>query len=134
MRDHKYHGVAVMGGMFGMRLDDVNAATLKEVFANMVKSSPRRRSGKGYDQTLLSKYLWPVMQGDVVQHDSYSCEEYRNSGFMRPFPTKRRSNDDFTRGETNNFVGSNGGTLDLRNHEPCPANCRPKEHRDWMLC
>lgn len=54
--------------------------------------------------------------------------------FFRPFPTKRFSSADFKQGNPFNFVGSNGGMIDLRNVQECPVACRPKAHKDWLLC
>ena len=42
---------------------------------------------------------------------------------------------DFTE-VTDNFVGSNGGGLGVDEDEShiCPVACRPKDHKDWLLC
>ena len=46
---------------------------------------------------------------------------------MRPFPTRRLYG-------KYNFVGSNGGSITLQKDGPCPKECRPKEHKKWLLC
>ncbi len=52
----------------------------------------------------------------------------------RPFPTKRDSSPDFLDAPSGNFVGSNGGSIDLSSFRQCPEKCRPEGHKDWLLC
>ena len=53
---------------------------------------------------------------------------------IRPWPTER------LRDVPRNYVGSNGKpSMDIvpgntRVFKPCPADCRPEKHQDWVLC
>ena len=83
---------------------------------------------KKIDQTLLKTLIWPHARNDSVIHDSYTCKIKRLKGSeMRPFPTRRLYG-------KYNFVGSNGGNITLQKDGPCPKECRPKEHKEWLLC
>ena len=88
---------------------------------------------KGLDQSALHAVVWPHARVDMVAHDSYLCHHY-SSPLNRPWPTKRISGQNFTMPSVDNFVGSNGGKISLQNHGPCPVECRPKNHEDWILC
>ena len=132
MRDNPYHNTRILGGMFGMRMGPNNFELMSKAFNEILIGSKGRR-GKGTDQSLLSKFLWPKAFKDMVAHDSYSCKGYPGPD-VRPFLTKRNSSDDFKSSPKWNFVGSNGGFINLNNVKPCPEKCRPKEHLDWLLC
>lgn len=66
MRDHRWHGVSILGGMFGCRggvIKDVDK--LIDRFLGSLPST-------GYyqiDQQFLARVLWPVVKDDVVVHD-----------------------------------------------------------------
>jgi hypothetical protein len=85
------------------------------------------------DQTLLNDYLWPLIIDSLLSHDSYLCFLFPE-GTHRPWPTKRLASDDFSQGMVNNFVGANGGSISLESHKMCPEECRPRDHKDWLLC
>lgn len=53
MRDNKYHGTSILGGMFGMRLDRDNRAAMRGVFGAMVKASNGRDAGTAWAQPQL---------------------------------------------------------------------------------
>lgn len=73
MRDNRYHGAPVLGGMFGMRLDAGNRRAMAALFAAFVKGT-KREQGKGTDQAVLGRDLWPRIKDDVTSHDSYLCK------------------------------------------------------------
>lgn len=132
MRDNPYHGTTILGGMFGMRVvSEEKFKEMREVLHRILNSG--FHWGKGVDQSLLSEYLWPVARGDMASHDSFTCSHFR-SKVVRPFPTKRIAGPDYKTGVRNNFVGSNGGQISLANVKACPKECRPKNHKDWLLC
>ncbi len=142
MRDNPLHNTVIMGGMFGIRRPTSGEQSLDEHLIQMrtmmgtMLAKTLRRKDKGLDQTVLKTVMWPVMLRDkksTVAHDSYSCDRFRKGTIMRPFPTKREASEDFTEGGKNNFVGSNGGSLNL-DRGVCPSTCRPGDHKDWKLC
>ena len=132
MRDNPFHNTRILGGMFGMKLGKDNGQQMTETLNEMLNGS-FGLTGKGTDQYLLSKYLWPKAFRDMVVHDSYSCRGFKGPE-IRPFVTKRNSSDDFKDSPGSNFVGANGGRINLFIVGPCPVECRPKEHKDWLLC
>ena len=53
---------------------------------------------KGFDQTMLTKYIWPSVKSLSLVHDSYLCKTYHSENW-KPFPTKRYEASEY------NFVG-----------------------------
>jgi len=122
MRDNPHHGVPILGGMWGARMDLGNRAKYSDLIGKML-SKMSKSWGKGYDQTLLTQYVWPGVKDEAVVHDSYLCNHFP-AKHNRPWPTRRKN-------ETGNFVGSIG---DMKIAAVCPVECRPAEHQDWTFC
>lgn len=75
MRDHPYHGgFPMLAGMFGIK-----GGTIKNVWALL--SLHNAHEQYHYDQIFLSNYIYPLIENDVMIHDSF----FSNN----PFPTKR---------------------------------------------
>ena len=87
---------------------------------------------KGLDQEALANEVWPFARLDMVAHDSYLCLNF--TGNVWPWPTQRISGPGLSEPSQPNFVGSNGGKISINAHGPCPVECRPPEHQDWLLC
>ena len=112
---------------------------LDKVFKDMISESGRlyklallrNNKGKGIDQTLLARRVWPYAKNDSVIHDSYTCHKRGLRGTdIRPFPTKRLQ-------QRHNYVGDyfvGKGEITVKKHGACPVQCRPKEHQDWLIC
>ncbi|XP_018015586.1 uncharacterized protein LOC108672433, partial [Hyalella azteca] len=86
---------------------------------------PPVKEQKTFDQIMLAKHLWPFMQGDLMEHDSYHCEIYPGS---LPFPTQRREW---------RYCGWGPYKASKRTivfKKQCPMACRPKDHPDWTWC
>ena len=115
-----------------MRLTQANRAPMNAAFTTLLRDSYGKLT-KGLDQSLLRKHLWSIFSKDMISHDSFLCNSYKTP-FHRPFPTQRLNGPNFTDIDVWNFVGSNGGKIHMKNHGPCPAACRPKEHQDWLMC
>ena len=122
--------------MFGMRKTKILKNEKKEnwieEFKSILNLSNKTElddvSKKKIDQTLLKTVIWPYAKNDSVIHDSYTCKIKRLKGSeMRPFPTRRLYG-------KYNFVGSNGSNITLQKDGPCPKECRPIEHQEWILC
>ena len=122
-------------GMFGMKKrkdSDTKKENWIDEFKNILNLSNETVlddvEKKKIDQTLLKTLIWPYARNDSVIHDSYTCKIKRLKGSeMRAFPTRRLYG-------KYNFVGSNGGNITLQKDGPCPKECRPKEHKEWLLC
>ncbi|XP_050698215.1 uncharacterized protein LOC126986287 [Eriocheir sinensis] len=123
MRDSPHHDQAVMAGLWG-GCGGWHAEALPRLRRQLFRWAPRR-APLSEDQLAINMLLWPLIRRNHTAHDAYHCEAFPTS---RPFPTRRRG-----RG----FVGMRS----LRPHhahdaltDPCPAPCRPPEHRDWLYC
>ena len=132
MRDHPYHNVPILGGMWGIKLTPDMRFNMEQAFTDMFGSDIfyKNRDLRGPDQDLLGKYIWPWAKYFVMGHDSYFCKSYANS---RPFPTKRKN-------ESCNFVGcigelsENETKIVFEKKNECPLNCRPNFHPEWTYC
>ena len=155
MRDHPWHGVSIMGGGWGAKLDTQHRRdTWKTTWDNMLSDS-RLYSGsdkKGPDQDLLHKYVWKTWgYEDSLHHDSYTCSRFPGS---TGWPTQRLNTTD------HNYFGAVGWSAHTLRSEifffvvslcivimsllflgavyfmkVCPVNCRRRGHRDdWIYC
>lgn len=122
MRDHPNHGTAILGGMWGARMDLTHRKKYEALISRML-GEMSSSWGKGYDQVLLSQYVWPSVKEEACVHDSYLCTFYP-APHNRPWPTRRKN-------ESANFVGSIG---DMKIMKSCPVKCRPNNHQDWTMC
>ena len=90
-------------------------------FWTNLKSVHSNRTSYGVDQSLLQRHVWGKLEGGVMQHDSYFCNQWPENS--PGFPSKRPNS-------TNNFVGA------YRNGKPiwieCPKRCR-RQH-EWLFC
>ncbi|XP_047739499.1 uncharacterized protein LOC125178840 [Hyalella azteca] len=121
MRDHPHHKAAVLAGLWGAhnKYPAKMAAARDAIFAAPVNLTEK------YDQILLQQHLWPLMQGDLVEHDSYHCEDHPGS---IPFPTQRQEWQ---------YCGWGAYKAVERNvvfRTRCPKACRPKDHPRWIWC
>ncbi|ROT74202.1 hypothetical protein C7M84_007297 [Penaeus vannamei] len=130
LRDHPYHGIPIMGGLWGARwdLETRNVSEFRNELATIRSTlieEARGKFHKGFDQHILAKVLYPKTKGDAMSHDSYFCQRFPD-GF-RPFPIQR---------ENGHFIGN---VMDVEidpmfANQPCPVACRPKDHQDWTYC
>lgn len=94
MRDHPYHGTAIMGGMWGIKGGLIKGIEQKiQVF--------KATSDKGQDQTFLAKVIYPYIQNEQLSylvHDPF----FEN----KPFPLECK------RGLENNGVWFIGQVFD----------------------
>lgn len=81
MRDHPYHTVPILGGMWGCRngilhniVDDIKNWTFF--------------SQKGCDQDFLGQVIYPKVKNDALEHVGFNINF---GGYMKPFPTKREN-------------------------------------------
>ncbi|CAF1052299.1 unnamed protein product [Didymodactylos carnosus] len=128
MRDHPYHGVPMLGGMWGFRTE-LNRAFSSEFLKKILDRNLISRYGGRGDQTFLSDQIWPRIQNDVIAHDSFLCQTSYGKN-SHPFPTRRPPFN-----QTNCFIGCVRpccGTS--KPFSECPIACRPKNHADWTAC
>lgn len=131
MRDHPYHNIDILGGMFGiLQATPQSKAERKLEFEKMI-STFGSSWVKGGDQVALRKVLAPVAGKDSMVHDSYNCQSSLMKGSIpAPWPTQRLSGPNFTLPSTPNFVGNTEFAINIE----CPKKCRPKDHQEWKLC
>jgi hypothetical protein len=80
IRDHPSHtSFPISAGMWGGTHDAV-----PDMEVRLLEGT--RESGYIADQDFLKKQIWPLAQKSLLQHDSFSCDQY---GGGRPFPTPR---------------------------------------------
>ncbi|KAK3875033.1 hypothetical protein Pcinc_020067 [Petrolisthes cinctipes] len=118
MSDHNGHRKAVMGGMWG-GCNSWQPNKTREIRTNLYLS----KKNYGGDQKALSKNLYHWAKTNMTYHVAYYCQRFKDS---LPFPTRRVNG---------TFVGS------AKYRYPhtflqkvCPWECRPKFHKDWILC
>ncbi|XP_065673470.1 uncharacterized protein LOC136090607 [Hydra vulgaris] len=126
MKDHPQHDIPILGGMWCYRneLNRVLGIKIATIFTEKCMDRDpikQREAKKGDDQDVLTLYVWPHVNHNVLIHDSYLCEKDTRS---QPFPTKRD--------DTGEFVGQYREKSERI--AKCPIACRPKEHQDWEFC
>ncbi|KAK8407552.1 hypothetical protein O3P69_002244 [Scylla paramamosain] len=91
MRDHPYHRMPVLGGMWDARwdIDPALATKLRNLRDKMMAMAVGKRN-YGLDQQIIKKVLWPKMTGSLVAHDSYNCKSFKGSS---PWPSQRSEGD-----------------------------------------
>lgn len=126
--DHPYHGIEILGGMWGMH-NSVNRDLGSKIFSLLMDSSvclkynQNGNSPKMNDQYFLREKVYRLVVNQAVVHDSYTCRQYANS---QPFPTQR-------------IIMDHVGSVKRHNNltktiSVCPKECRPPDHQDWTYC
>jgi len=80
MRDHIWHNRPVLGGMWGAKKDFL--PNFNDLMSNAVKEDRWQT-----DQDFLNDIIWPLVEDNAMQHDSY----YRHMWGGMPFPTPRQN-------------------------------------------
>jgi hypothetical protein len=100
MRDHPYHNVPILGGMWGCR-----NGLMREIGLSKLIDQWGKYERKGIDQEFLAKFVYPLVKDKALEH----CEFNLNFGAeLTPFPVKR---------ENFEFVGDIFDENDVRHHE-----------------
>ena len=81
MRDHPYHTVPILGGMWGAR----NGIMRKISLTKMIDSWGRYEI-KGIDQDFLGECVYPLVIDNSIEHSEFGLTF---GGEIRPFPTER---------------------------------------------
>lgn len=119
MRDHPYHWIHILGGMWGGSNKDLNLTT--NIRSNIITIGGNYWD-RGFDQDVLYRTIYKPYSKDILVHDSYQCIKYNDS---LPFPTRRNKTE---------FVGANFPDSISYILPECPKVCRPKDHQDWLYC
>ena len=83
MRDHPYHTVPILGGMWGcrggiLRSDKINILNLINNWSHFTI--------KGCDQDFLGQVIYPMVKDTTMEHSEFNL---RFGGEIRPFPSTR---------------------------------------------
>jgi hypothetical protein len=81
MRDHPYHSVPILGGMWGCR----NGLMRKIGLSNLIEKWGKYER-KGIDQEFLGTIVYPLIIDNVIEHSEFGL---RYGGEIRKFPTER---------------------------------------------
>ena len=83
MRDHPWHFSLIQGGMFGVKKSNIKWLPL----INNVKQNNKHRD---YDQTFLSKIIYPLYKNKMLIHASFNKFE---KDIIKDFPIPYKDND-----------------------------------------
>lgn len=100
MRDHPYHTVPILGGMWGCR----NGLMSRIGLAMMIEQWDQFQR-KGIDQDFLGSKVYPLVYQTSMEHSEFNL---RFGGSIRPFPTIRKDYE---------FVGDVFDENDIRHPE-----------------
>lgn len=100
MRDHPYHTVPILGGMWGCR-----NGLMSRIGLNKMIEQWTQFQRKGVDQDFLGSKVYPLVYQTSMEHSEFNL---RFGGSTRPFPTIRRDYE---------FVGDIFDESDTRNPE-----------------
>ena len=123
MRDHKWHTIPVMGGVFGMKrglLDQTNT-TMLQVMEDALTKYPHKIPGCcASDQNILTMFIWPKVKQTTLSHDmdQMRCRRY-GAAECRDFPIGPRNEDE------NYFIGAPFKPPDRtpRDNHKCTLKC-----------
>lgn len=83
MRDHPYHTVPILGGMWGCRNGILRNIKFSEVIEKW-----NQFGRKGIDQDFLGSVIYPYVRDRALEHTDFNL---RFGGEIKPFPTKRNN-------------------------------------------
>ncbi|RNA21923.1 hypothetical protein BpHYR1_011339, partial [Brachionus plicatilis] len=120
------HYTKILGGGWGYaneRNRDLGGYLLKVITNKWIASHYNSEgfNSKGLDQFLLEDFFYKHSKKNSTTHDSYLCQVFGGD----PWPTKR---------EKGCFFGCIECCKKNETVLPCPIECRPKNHQDWIYC
>jgi len=97
MRDHPYHTVAILGGMWGSRNGIMNKIKLNKLIndwrtyrSSMISNIKGHRdisiNSYGDDQEFLAQVIYPIIKDNSMEHSEFGLNF---GGDIRKFPTER---------------------------------------------
>lgn len=81
MRDHPYHTVPILGGMWGCR-----NGLMRQIGLSKLIEDWNQYQRKGVDQDFLASKVYPVVKINSLEHSEFGLNY---GGVVRPFPTNR---------------------------------------------
>lgn len=102
MRDHPYHSVPILGGMWGTKQHAI--PEMMDLIANWKKEDRWQT-----DQEFLTAVIWPAYRHKILAHDNWN----RFAGCKTiPFPSPRQNNE-----FVGAIIGANGERLHPEHHQ-----------------
>ena len=98
MRDHPYHTMPILGGMWGCR----NGIMRKIGLSSLIEKWGKYER-KGIDQEFLGYVVYPLIKDECIEHSEFGL---RYGGDIKPFPSNRKDYE---------FVGDVFDENELRN-------------------
>jgi hypothetical protein len=129
IRDHPLHGIPILGGLWTAALYR-NRLLFLHLFSVLLDKHKIKRYSLAHDQTLLGDLIWPKVKKQTLVFDSYTCPQF-SEGDQHAFPTQRPSRECHL-GCVRPCCEKNSTKIVLT--KPCPKQCRPKDHPDWIYC
>ena len=83
MRDHPYHTVPILGGMWGCR-----NGILRDIKISKQIEHWNKFGRKGIDQDFLGQVIYPYIRNKSMEHSEFGL---RFGGEIRPFPSQRQN-------------------------------------------
>ena len=88
MRDHPYHSVAILGGMWGSRNGLMRKIGLSNLIKNWLINNNRNSYSYGIDQDFLREIIYPLIKDKSIQHFDFNLNFGEK---LIPFPTNRNN-------------------------------------------
>lgn len=79
MRDHPYHPVQMLGGMWGAKGGVLNGIEKAARKFGRFKTPYSRKDAYGADQEFLAQWVWPRIKNSVLVHDSFHRDRFPGS-------------------------------------------------------
>lgn len=117
IRDHQYHVIPIMGGMFGMRRGVLGTETMESIVTTALQQHPGSQGIPGCcadDQNFLATYIWPKVSGKALSTDSSSGRCF-GAAVCHDFPVGPRFEEGFVGFPVKNSTVEG---------EVCEMNCR----------
>ena len=128
LRDHPLHGIPILGGLWTTAQYRDRSLFLR-LFGVLLDRTRVQRYTLTNDQKLLTNLVWPKVKDQTLSFDSFTCQ-YFNQGTQRPYPTQRPSMDCHLGCVRPCWQNSSRMMVP----RPCPMQCRPPNHLDWIYC
>ena len=128
MRDHPYHGIPILGGLWTAAQYRDRLLFLR-LFGVLLDRNRAQEYSLARDQNLLRNLIWPHVKHRTLVYDSYTCRQFPD-GIQRPYPTQRPSLDCHLGCVRPCCQNTSANAL----RKPCPKECRPETRPDWLYC
>jgi len=128
-RDHNEHGTPIPGGLWGAATTRARYSLFDIFHPILLPSIARLYTGLS-DQLFLTDFVWPRVRKYALSFDSHFCQTYGG----RPFLSQRPKGNCFLGCVRPCCIIDTANEDNIKYMKPCPNECRPKDHQDWVYC